>query len=222
MRRTLLVALAVALISGMAVSTFAASGVTSITWPISIQFGQYDIDLRSGSLDPLTYGIVGPNADVLSNTTGGQNRITLSNLGYATINYTASVVCSNPNTWTTTSPWIMAAAVDGNTVNTAVLAGIFTAPVIASEQAAPYGRDLAISNFGDEDVLGSAAIEASLTRLFWQGGTDPDWMSGYNVSTFPTGSTERSIRFLMQAPSDLEATYSTSVIFNVTIGAVVF
>lgn len=219
MRRTLLVALAVALISGMAVSTFAASGVTSITWPISISFGAYDIDLVSDSPDPLSYGIVAPDVDILSNNTGGQNRITLHNAGYATIDYTVAAACSNTDTGLSTTPWNLGATIGSNGADTAVLAAIFTAPVLASEQAAPYGRDIAVADFADNDVLGGTAVVASLTNLFEDTPVDQIWQSGYNVSTVPTGDTVRSLRFLLQTPTSLSAGTSVPVLLNVTVGA---
>lgn len=215
MRKLLLSACAIALVAGMATSSFASSGTTALNWNITVTFSGFDIDL-SATIDPLTFGNVSASQDVFSNFPDGNPRSTIQNDGYAEIDYTALVACA--------TGWSFGATLGSNTVdNTCVLAAVFTAAVIESEESFPDGRDLGIGNFADNDVLGASAVSASISNLaidVGSGGANGDdalIRKGYDVqSTFST----RSLRYLLQVPLSVSGTGANEQTLVVTIGAV--
>lgn len=165
------------------------------SYPISVVVGNEVVIAADVYVDiyGASFGRVAMGSNNLSNQPQGMPRLTMENQGYATVDYTVRAEVSGG--------WTLGTTLGDVGSDKCVLAGIFTAPVLASEMEAPYGRDVSLSDFADNDVLGNTAVAASLTHLFWDEGTDPVWMSGYNVSTIPTGSSIRSMRFLFQAPT---------------------
>ncbi len=175
-------------------------------YPISIELNNDLViaALMSDSPDPVSFGRVPFNSSNLSNQLAGKPRFTIHYNGYDTIDYAVKAEISGG--------WTLGATIGDVGVNKCVIAGIFTAPVLASELSAPYGRDLVVADFDNNDVLGNTPTAASLSNLFADNGADPFWMSGYSVSTVPTGSTQRSMRFLFQTPT-IDSTGTTHTIF---------
>ncbi len=214
MRRTLYAVLAVALIAGLAAS---AQAGTTLQFPITVIFNADQINLTTDVVDPLTWGTVGADQDILSNRAGGQIRINVENIGYSRVDYTVLGAC--------TTGWTLTQALDPTGDNNCTLAGIFTAPVLEAENPGTYGRDLVIGDFAANDIVPTAAAaQASATVLARDDtGTDDDpvYMKGFNVPENVGGTTVRSLRFMLQTPQSVAGSGTAEQTINVTLGGTV-
>lgn len=213
MRRTLLAVLAVALIAGMATSSFAASGVTSLNFPITVTFNGQDINLVQVGTSLATWGQVGASLDYFSNQAAGEIRHTINQTGYQRIDFQVSAACS--------TGWTLAGTLGGNTAdNTCVLAGIFTEAV---ESGSP-SRLLVIGDFGNDDVITSALRTADTDNLARNNSlADPDdseELKGYNVPIVPGGFATRSLRYVLRTPPTVSGTGTAQQTITITIGAI--
>jgi hypothetical protein len=213
MKRILLALLGVAMLAGLASSAFAAAALTQ-NWTITVSVSGDPVDLQGGGTVGLTFGVVAVAGNTVSNQAGGNPRCTVNNAGYASLDYT---VLANVTNWTLGTTL---AGATGPANNQAVLAGLFTAAVTATEAAFPAGRDLTVADFGNEDTLGAAAKTATTDILgrnnALPGAADADIVKGFNVA--PTAST-RSLRFLFEAPTTVSGAGIGSQTITVTIGA---
>lgn len=209
MRRTLLAVLAVALIAGMATSSFAATGVTSLNFPITVTFNGLDIDISVTGTPLATWGQVGASLDYFSNGAAGEIRHTITQNGYLRVDFTASAAC--------TTGWTLANTIGGNTAdNTCVVAGIFTE---ALESGSP-SRFLTIADFATNDVLTSTVVTASTTALALDGTGDSEAIKGYDVPNVPGGFATRSMRYVLRTPPTVSGTGTATQTITITIGAI--
>lgn len=212
MRRTLLAVMAVAVIAGMTVS---AQAGTTLTFPITVTFNADSINLSVTGTPLATWGQVGPSTNNFSNQAAGEIRHTVTQNGWAKIDFNALATCA--------TGWTLASTIGGNTAaNTCVVAGIFTGATV--EDPVPAGRVLVLADFGNEDVLGSTAIQASATVLARNDSNpDPDdtpAIKGYSVPDVPGGYTTRSARYLLQAPPSVSGAGTAQQTITIVIGAV--
>jgi hypothetical protein len=177
-----------------------------VTFPLTFEVVAEPIDLVALTSDQDLGGIwAGENT--FSNQTGGNPRCTVENRGYATVDFTVSATCS--------TGWTLGTTLGNYGPDRVVVAGIFTAPALASENSPPNGRDLAASDFANDDVLTNLACQATTSALARDdSGPDPDDpinMKGFNV--VPYYSQVRHLRFMIQAPtSDTTGIEQTVVI----------
>lgn len=212
MRKLLLSVLAVALIAGMAVSAHSAN-LTQV-YPITVTFVADEIDLVTTGTPLATWGDVGASQNMLSNLAGGEIRHSVTQQGYAQIDFTAIATC--------VSGWTLAGTIGANTAdNTAVLACIFTEAV---ETGTP-SRLLVIGDFGDEDVLAeSTSVQATIDNLARNNALadpdDVDAIKGFSVPDLPGNNAERSARYVLQTPPTVSGTGVNQQTITITIGAV--
>lgn len=190
----------------------AASGRENVGYEISVAITTLPIDLARNDDDPgqFSFGTVDFNTDEFSNLSGGTPRCTLQNLGWATVDYGVSVV-ARPVT-PTADAWTLGTVLGDTGPNRCVLAGIFTRPLVSTDDIPeiedpvdelPYKRDLVLEDFGDEDVLGPTVKYADdatpdvLARndTGVEGEDDAVDMKGFNASP---PNTQRSLRFMLQ------------------------
>ena len=184
-----------------ALALSASAQNTTLDYTISVSVAADPIDL-AGITDQVSFGIGGFGQTLLSNFAQGQPRSTVQNRGYSTVDYTARAAISQ-GAWTLGST-------PGN--NVASLYAIFTQALTESDNPTS-GRDVAIGDFGSEDLLGSTAIRASDTVLAQNSETGVE-IKGNRV--FTTQSV-RSLRYRLDLPTSGD---TSPQVLTVTIGAV--
>lgn len=200
---------------GMGEAAIAAPAI-SVAWPIGIAVATDAIDLVA-IISPLHFGWVAPGSAVFSNQPQGLPRCTISNHGYAVIDYTASATITSASG----PAWMLGPALGSAGFDTCVVAAIFTKPLdTASDYYGGYSRDLVLADFGNNDVLSGVPLVASTDALARDNSNDdPDDeenVKGYNVQPLP-GMTERSMRFMVQTPTMVSS--SNEQFITVVIGA---
>lgn len=180
-------------------------------YPIIITLDAGDIDLSAIVPNDLHFGYAAPGSAVLSNQYEGNPRCTIQNNGFAIVDYTVSAQITG---------WTLGAHLGDTGPSQCVIAAIFTSPILESQIPFPWGRDLEIADFGDEDIIGPVSKVATATVLA-RNDTRPDPddpipLKGFAVS--PVDSV-RSLRFLVQAPEGI--VFEPEQAFSITIGAVV-
>ena len=222
MRKYLIPVLGAMMLAGISVSAFAAATpTTELSWVVTVSMNDVEIDLTRADTDNglRNWGTFAPNANAFSDGEGGNPRLTLSNLGNATIDYgvQASVSATSGTAWT------LGTTLGDTGMDQCVLAGIFTRPLGVGESEPPnpeYERDLVLADFGDEDVLGGTMVYGDDTtpNVLARNDTgtdDDDWY--FEPYDCPTSNSERSLRLLLQMP-DLGSN-TAQMEFLITIGA---
>lgn len=209
----------VGLIAGLFLSAILAAEsqactIPQNTWELTVEVVADPIDLVAMTSD-LNFGGIWAGENSFSNQAEGHPRCTVENRGYATVDFTVSATCS--------TGWTLGTTLGDFGPNRVVLAGVFTAPVVESESAFPNGRDLALSNYGNNDVITALPVAASQTVFAIDPGSggpngdDSDNVKGFQV--VPYASQIRSLRFLVQAPTSDTTGVEQAV--TIVIGAVV-
>lgn len=203
----------VGLIAGLFLSAILAAEsqactIPQNTWELTVEVVADPINLVAMTSD-LNFGGIWAGENSFSNQAEGHPRCTVENRGYATVDFAVSATCS--------TGWTLGSTLGDYGPDRVVLAGVFTAPVVESESAFPNGRDLALANFEDDDVITAAQSIASQTVLAIDpgaggaNGDDSDLVKGFNV--VPYASQIRHLRFMVQAPtSDTTGVEQTVVI----------
>ncbi|MEW6517017.1 MAG: hypothetical protein AB1439_08940 [candidate division FCPU426 bacterium] len=215
MKKTLMCSLILAASLGMGAMA-AAAPVISVAWPIGIAVAYGEIDLVAIT-NSMHFGWVAPGSAVFSNQPQGLPRCTISNHGYAVVDYTVSATITSAGG----PAWILGPTLGSAGYDTCVIAAIFTKPLdTASDFTGGYSRDLVLADFGDNDVLSGMPLVAGTDVLARDNSNvdpdDPENVKGYNVQPVP-GMTERSLRFMVLTPTIVSS--SDEQFFNVVIGA---
>lgn len=212
--RAILIISASFVLTAIAATIYACSIPPGGEWEITFEVVADPIDLVAMTSD-LDFGGIWAGQNAFSNQPGGHPRCTVENRGYAVVDFTVSATCS--------TGWTLGGSVGDFGPDRVVLAGVFTAPVIESESAFPNGRDLALINFGSNDVLSYVPVVASQTVFAIDPGSggpngdDPDTVKGFHV--VPYASQVRSFRFMVQAPTS--DTKGIEQMVTIIIGAIV-
>jgi hypothetical protein len=219
MKRFLLMGWGVAIFMAMAGS---AEATTSQTFGIVVSVAGSPVDLQSEGSSNLSFGIVAAGSNTTSNHEQGNPRCTVTNVGYATLDYTVVASIAN-SAGASGSTWALGTTLGGAggpAANTAVLAAIFTAAVTTGDSPFPAGRDLFPADFGDEDVVNGNTKTADANVLARNNTLpapeDAESVKGYNVS--PASAT-RSLRFLFEAPTSVDAQHQVQQNISIIISA---
>jgi len=197
MKKLLLAVFGIALICGLSTSSFAAN--TSLTFPITVHVVSDPIDLQ-GVTDAVAFGAVAPGVPSLSNYPQGQPRSTVAQMGYATIALRVHAAVTSPGV-----AWTL-----GETpgATNAVLAGVFTAPLLPGETSPSnpdFERSLVDADFGvsgafsDNDIImGLPQVKTASATVFSREGGEQPQFQGFNIT--PATNT-RNLRYRLVAPT---------------------
>jgi len=212
MKRILLALLGVAMLMGLASVSMAAT--SELFWNITVSVASDPIDLTRDPLDTgiQTWGPLNYNTEYFSNNADGNPRMTLSNIGYATIDYSAYVTAT-ANNWGFNGP--LGVGNGGNGADTCVLAGVFCEPLVNTSPNPVFNHSLVLADFGNEDIMNNGLKFADdITPLVYtRPGEDAQFLP-YNV---PSNLSTRNLRLYILTPTFPSAT--TSAVLHIVIGA---
>lgn len=182
------------------------------TYPITaVAYSEIVLAADGYQGEPVPFGRLAFGSDNLSNQPMGMPRCSVGYYGYDTIDYLVQASVSGG--------WTLGSALGDVGIDRCVIAGIFTAALLESEFPV-YGRDLVMSDFADDDVLGATAVRAT-TDVLARNNSNPDpddyeEVKGYHVIGGLPNS-DRSMRFLFQTPlADTTGnSHSIQIIFTV-------